>query len=101
MQFHVFGDGHRREKVKELKDDPEIVTAVTRQFGIFGIVERDIIDPDFSRVWRIESAEQIQQRAFAASTRPRYRGELARGNFKTHVIERANAPFGIDSCDAV
>jgi hypothetical protein len=43
--------------------------------------------------WRVEQAEDVQQRGFAAARRPHDRDELAGSNFQAHVVERVGFNF--------
>ena len=102
-QFDVLGDSHGRQQIEKLKNDPEVVAPVTGEFRVPGGVEGNVTYPDFPGVRRVESAEQIEERALAAAAGTGDRGELTEGNLQADVVERADAafPFGIDSRDPV
>ena len=44
-------------RLKELEDDSEVVTSITGEFGVPGIVERKVADPNFPEIRRVKSAE--------------------------------------------
>ncbi len=63
----VFVRGQRGNQMKELKDEPDLLAAETRE-AVF-IQARDIhaVDPDRSRRRRVESGDESQQRRLAAA----------------------------------
>jgi 23S rRNA pseudouridine1911/1915/1917 synthase len=102
-QLNVFGNRHRRKKVKELKDDSKLVATVSSKVGISRSVERKVSNPDLPRIRSIKAAQQIEQCALAAAAGTSDHSEVARWNLQAYIIESAYAALapGIDSRDPV
>ena len=66
-KFDILRRGHGGEEIEKLEDNPQAFAAVGREGGIAGPVQGESIDRDFSRGRLVESAEQIEQSAFAAT----------------------------------
>lgn len=86
-KFRVFQRGHGRQEVEKLENDAETHAPVGGQFGFARGVERETVDGDLAGGRLVESAEQVEQRAFAAAARPGHRAERVRGDFQRHVAQ--------------
>jgi len=89
-ELHIFPNRHGWQEIEELKHDAERVAAVMGEFPLAGAVKFEAIHPDLARGRRVEAAEEIQQRAFAAPAGTGDRGEIPRREVERHIIERAD-----------
>jgi hypothetical protein len=87
-QRHVLQCRHGRQQMKELKNDPDRVAPVIGQKAIVRRVQWQSIHEQFSAARRIQSPEQVEKRALAASARSGDRHEFPRCNFKRNAVER-------------
>ena len=86
-QFDVLHGGHGRKEIEELEDDAEMLAAVSGKGGIIGSVQGESVDGDFAGGRLIESAEQIEQRAFPAAARSGHGDEFGGGDFQAHIAQ--------------
>lgn len=86
-QFDIFDRGHGGEEIEKLEDDAEAFAAVSGEGGVIRAVEGETVDEDFARGGLIESAEQVEQSAFAAAAGSGHGAEGERFDFQRDVTE--------------
>ena len=89
-QLHIFPNGHGGEEIEKLENDAERVAAVMCEFTLAGILQLEAIHPNLPRGRRVESAEEVQQGAFAATARSGDRRKVARREFQRYAIQGPN-----------
>ena len=102
-QLHVFLRRHAGQKLKLLKDKADLPRADARQFLFAQRADQLPIQDVFARSGRIQAADQVHQRGFAAARGAQDGKELARLNvqvdplqnhlfFPTHAVGFHNVP---------
>jgi 23S rRNA pseudouridine1911/1915/1917 synthase len=86
-KLDVLHRSHGREEIEKLEDDAEVFAPVGRELCFAGVVQREAVDGDFSGARLVESAEKIEQRAFAAAARSGYRAERMRRDLQRDVVQ--------------
>jgi len=86
-EFDILDRGHGGEEVEELEDDAESFPAVGGEGGLVGGVEGQAVDENFAGVGTVESAEQVEQRAFAAAAGSGHGAESEGFDFQRHVAQ--------------
>ena len=86
-KFYVLHRGHGREEIEKLEDDAEVFAPVGRELCFAGFVQREAVDGDFSGARLVESAEKIEQRAFAAAARSGHRAKRMRRDLQRDVAQ--------------
>ena len=86
-KFDVLHRGHGREQIEKLEDDAEMFAPVGRELCFAGVVQREAVDGDFAGGRLVESAEKIEQRAFAAAARSGHRAERMRRDLQRDVAQ--------------
>ncbi|GAB4172648.1 MAG: hypothetical protein Fur0032_12070 [Terrimicrobiaceae bacterium] len=77
----IFPDGHRWEQIEKLKHNADMVSAVFGQHTVIGCVQGGAANHDFSGIWSVESAENVQQRTLPAAAGAGDRHAIAIANF--------------------
>ena len=93
-QFDVLQGGHGRKEIEELEDDAEMLAAVSGKGGIIGSVQGESVDGDFAGGRLIESAEQIEQRAFPAAARSGHGDKFGGRDFQAHIAQGVHFAAG-------
>ena len=88
-EFDILADCHCGEEVEKLEDDAERVAAVMGEFTLTGGVEGESIDAHFARSGGVETAENVEEGAFAATAGAGNGGEVAGGQIERDAIESA------------
>ena len=86
-QFDVFHGGHGGEEIEKLEDDAEAVAAVGGEGGVVGAVKGEPVDGDFAGGRLVESAEKIEQGAFAATAGSGHGNEFRGGDLEAQVAQ--------------
>ena len=86
-KFHVFHRGHGREQIEKLEDDAEMLAPVSGEFRFAGVVQGETVDRDFAGRRLVESAEEVEQGAFAAAARSGHRAERMRRDFQRDIAQ--------------
>ena len=86
-KFDVFRCGHGREQIEKLEDDAEVFAPVGGELCFAGMVQGESVDRDFAGRRLVESAEQIEQGAFAAAARSGHRAERMRRDFQRDIAQ--------------
>ena len=68
-QADVFQCRHRRQEMEKLEDDPELSPPVVGQSSFIAGVQREIARKDLATGRRVESADEMHERAFSATAR--------------------------------
>ncbi len=89
-ELHIFPNRHGWQEIEELKHDAERVAAVMGEFPLARAVKLEAIHPNLARGGRVETAEEVQQRAFAATAGTRDRGEIPRREVERDIVKRAD-----------
>ena len=84
---------HRRQQIEELEDKPQAMAPVIGQRRVAGSMQSETVHFDLAARRRIESGEQMQQRAFAAATRPGDSDKLAARDLQRDTVERVHRAF--------
>ena len=102
-EFDIFHGGHGGQEVEELEDDAEAFAAVGGEGGFVGGVQGESVDDDLTGGGLVESAEEIEQGAFAAAAGPGDSAERMRGDFERDVAQGVHfaGGRGITSGDMV
>ena len=86
-EFDVFHRRHRGEQVEKLENDAEAFAAVGGEFRFAGCVERETVHGDLACGRLVEAAEEVEERALAATARAGHRAERVRRDFQRHVAQ--------------
>ena len=86
-ELDVLHGGHGGEEIEKLEDDAELFAAVGGQGGFVGGVQREFVHGDFAGGGLVESAEEIEQGAFAAAAGTGHGAEGAGFDFQRHVAQ--------------
>ena len=86
-QQHVLLRAQRAEQVEELEDEADVVAAQLRQRLVVGAVVAAARDGDGAGRWRLERADDVQQRALARARRPHDRDHLAGRHHEVDAVE--------------
>jgi len=81
-QGNVLAHVHRRQQIKELEDESDLVPPEIRQRRIICCLQRQTIDNDLAGRRTIQSREQMNQRALAAPARAPDRDKLVSRDLK-------------------
>ena len=81
-ELDVLHGGHGREEVEKLEDDAQTCPAVGGEGFLICGVQGESVDGDLSGGRLIESAEKVEQGAFAAAAWSGHCTERMRGNFQ-------------------
>lgn len=81
-EFDIFRRGHGGQQIEKLENDAEAFAAVSSEVRFAGVVQSKPVDGDLSGRRLVESAEQVEQRAFAAAARSGHGAEGVRGDFQ-------------------
>lgn len=102
-KFHILSHGHGGQKIKELKNDTEIVAAITSQFSISRLMECQVSNPNFAGIGLVEAAKEIQKSALATTTGTSDGHEVAKGDFQADLLEgwHGVAGAGVDTTDFI
>lgn len=93
-ELDVLHGSHGREEVEKLEDDAQTCPAVGGEgFFICG-VQGESVDGDLSGGRLIESAEKVEQGAFAAAAWSGHCTERMRGNFQRDIAQGVHFPAG-------
>ena len=93
-ELDVLHGGHGREEVEKLEDDAQTCPTVGGEgFFICG-VQGESVDGDLSGGRLIESAEKVEQGAFAAAAWSGHCTERMRGNFQRDIAQGVHFPAG-------
>ena len=93
-KFDILHGGHGREEVEKLEDDAETFAAVGGQRVFIRGVQGESVHRDLTGGGLIESAEQVEQGAFAAAAWSGHRAERMRGNFEGDIPQGVHFPAG-------
>jgi hypothetical protein len=66
-EFHVFENIHRGQEVEELKNEAKVVAAVMGEGFFVRLVKGDFSDKNLALAGMIESAHEVEERAFSAT----------------------------------
>ena len=77
----VFEHIHRRQEIEELKDKAHVSAPVLRERLVIGLVQREAIDENLSSSRILESSQEVNKRALAATARSAYRHEFIPSDF--------------------
>ena len=86
-KFDILHRGHGGEQIEKLEDDAEVLAPVGRELCFAGVVQRESVDGDLSGTRLVESAEEIEQCAFAATARSGDRAERMRRDLQRDVAQ--------------
>src|SRR5579862_6747571 len=90
-QHHVFHRGKIRHQVKLLEDEADLVGAIARQRALAERAHIHGIDEHAARSWRVEPAQNIDQRRLARARRTHDGDPFAGGHREAHFFERVHA----------
>lgn len=93
-QFDVLHRRHGREEIEELENNAEPLASVGGERIFARAVQSKAIDRDFSRSRLVESAQQIEQRAFAASAGSGHRNEFRRRDVEGNIAQSVHFAGG-------
>ena len=82
---------HRGEEMEELENDSHDMPAEMGEFLVSSGVQGKAANHELAGIGRIKAAENVEQRAFAASTRAGYGEKLTRGDFEGNIVEGGHA----------
>jgi 23S rRNA pseudouridine1911/1915/1917 synthase len=86
-KFDIFHGGHGGEEIEKLEDDAEAFATVSSEGGFVGGVERETVDRDVAGGRLVESAEEIEQGAFAAAAGAGHGAERERLDIQRDVAQ--------------
>ena len=86
-EFGVLDGRHGGKEIEKLEDNAESFAAVGGEGGVIGSVEGKPIDRDLARGRLVESAEQVEQGAFAAAARSGHGDEFGGGDLQAHFAQ--------------
>ncbi len=89
-KLDVFDDGHRREEVEKLENDPEMVAPVVSQSGFVRGVEGEVTHVDLAGVGVVEPTEEIEEGALPTAAGAGDGDELAVGDGGADVVQCAD-----------
>ena len=95
---NVLPSGEARDEIVELEDEPDVLAAVLREGAIVRGDEVVIAKPDHAARGRVEAAENVQQRRFAAARRTENDDELALEEVEVHALEGEHVYFSHVVC---
>src|SRR5436190_21072569 len=84
---HVFERRELRQQVIELKDHAEVLISEHIAVARNEMIDASASKMDFAGVWRVERAEEMQQRALAAPALPDHRHNATRANLKLDPLQ--------------
>ena len=93
-ELDILHGGHGREEVEKLEDDAQTFAAVGGQRVFIRGVQGESVDRDLTGGGLIESAEQVEQGAFAAAAWSGHRAKGMRGNFQRNIAQGVHFPAG-------
>ena len=103
-QLNVLQCRQRRQQLKELEHEPDLVAAQCRQFGVVQLGCQLTRDLDLAGSRKIHRAAEIEQRGFAAAAAAQQRHHLAASKLQRHAAQRLHAAFvglrNIANCDS-
>jgi 23S rRNA pseudouridine1911/1915/1917 synthase len=86
-QFGVLDGRHGRKEIEKLEDNAEAFAAVSGEGGIVGPVESEAVHVDFAGGRLVESAEQVEQGAFAAPAGSGHGNEFGGGDLQSEIAQ--------------
>jgi hypothetical protein len=89
----VFAGRQARNQVVELKDEAHVMAPIVGELVLAGVRQLVVAEPHPARRRHVQSAEDVEQRRFAAAGYAKKRQELARGEREVHAVERVDVHF--------
>ena len=93
-KLDVLDRGHGQQQIEKLEDDAEALAPVCGEGAFVHVVQSESVDRDLARCWLVESAEQIEQRAFAATAGTGHRAECAGRDFQRDIPQGVHFAAG-------
>jgi len=91
-EHYIFERGEIRHEMKLLKNKPDFLSAKSRQAGLVEPRKIGAVDDRAARSWRIQAAEDVDQRRLAGARRTHDGDPFPRIHAERHAIERAHVP---------
>ena len=85
---HILARGQAGNEVIKLEDKADMLAAETGQAGVVGVAQVLAVIPDFARSRRIQPAEDVEQRRFAAAGRAEHHHKLALKQLQINAAQR-------------